>query len=245
MPLQKRLALLEKNHATLLQRDDALLREITLDILAGKYDRAIQLLESRHFRLWEGEERGPHDLFVDAHLLRGEKFLKAGKTRKALDDFLKAEEYPERFESGRPHEGGGRDPRVDYSIGTAYEKMGNRDKASEYFRLAVRFEPRGGESEFFQGLARRKLGEEPKAIEMFDGLIESGKRMLAPRTAESFYEKFGSGRSESVRQARGHYMTGLGLLGKGRKAEAKEEFELAVRLDNSHLGARTMAAGME
>ena len=243
--LQKRLALLEKNHQTLLQRDDALLREITLDILAGRYDRAIRLLESRHFRLWEGEERGPHELFVDAHLLRGEKFLKQGRARQALDDFLKADEYPDRFEEGRPFDGGGRDPRVDYCIGTAYEKMGSRDRASEYFRLAVQFEQRGGEPEFYQGLAFRKLDDEPKALEKFDGLIESGKRMLAPRTAESFYEKFGSGRSESVRQARGHYLTGLGLLGRGRKAEAKEEFELAVRLDYSLLGARTMAAGLE
>jgi len=238
---QKRLALLDKNHATILQRDDALLREITLDVLTGKYDRAIQLLESRHFRLWEGEERGPHDLFVDAHLLRGEKFLKAGKARLALEDFLKADEYPERFEAGRPHEGGGRNPRVDYSIGTAYEAMGKKDKASEYYRLSEQFEHGGGESEFYQGLACRKLGEESKALQLFDGLIESGKRMLAPRTAESFYEKFGSGRSESVRQARGHYMTGLGLLGKGQKAEAKKEFESAVRLDYSLLGARTMA----
>jgi tetratricopeptide (TPR) repeat protein len=242
VPQLKRLALLEKNHATLLKRDDALNREITLDILTGRYDRSIQLLESRHFRLWEGEERGPHDLFVDAHLLRGEKLLKAGKADKALDDFLKADEYPDRFEAGRPHEGGGRNPRVDYSTGTAYEAMGKRDKALEYYRLAVQFEHRGGESEFYMGLARRKLGEESKALQLFDGLIESGKRMLAPRTAESFYEKFGSGRSESVRQARGHYMTGLGLLGKGQKAEAKREFESAVRLDYSLLGARTMAA---
>jgi tetratricopeptide (TPR) repeat protein len=239
---QKRLALLEKNHATLLQRDDALIREITLDILAGKVDRAIQSLESRHFRRWEGEERGPHDLYVDAHLLRGQRFLKAGKPAKALEDFLKADEYPDRFEEGRPGEGGGRNPRVDYSIASAYEAMGNREKAEEYFRLAVRLEHREGESGYYQGLASRKLGEEAKALESFDGLIEAGKRLLAPRTAESFYEKFGSGRSESVRQARGHYLTGLGLLGKGLKADAKKEFESAVRLDYSLLGARTMAA---
>jgi hypothetical protein len=36
-----------------------------------------------------------------------------------------------------------------------------------------------------------------------------------------------------------------GLLGKGQKAEAKREFESAIRLDYSLLGARTMTAGME
>jgi tetratricopeptide (TPR) repeat protein len=245
VPQPKRLALLEKHHTTLIERDDALSREIALDILAGKYDRAIQLLESRHFRLWEGEDRGPHDLFTDAHLLRGEQYLKAGKPRRALEDFNEADAYPDRFEAGRPHAGGGRNPRVDYSTGTAYEAMGKKDEASEHYRLAVHFENTGGESGFYQGLAFRKLGEDSKALELFDGLIESGKRLLAPRTAESFYEKFGSGRSESMRQARGHYLTGLGLLGRGRRAEAKREFESAVRLDYSLLGARTMAAGME
>jgi tetratricopeptide (TPR) repeat protein len=245
VPLQKRLALLEKNHRTLLQRDDALNREISLDILAGKYDRAIRLLEGRHFRLWEGEERGPHELYVDAHLLRGEKYLREGNARKALDDFLKADEYPDRFETGRPHEGGGRNPRVDYSAGTACEAMGNRGKALEFYRLAIRLERKGSELAYYQGLAYRKLGDDSSAARIFDGLIESGNRLLAPRTAASFYEKFGTGRSEAVRQAQGHYLIGLGFLGLGRTPDAKREFEEAERLDYSHLGAKTMAAGLE
>ena len=49
----KRLALME-SHQAVIDRDDVIAREINLEVLAGKPDAAIKLLESRFFRAWEG-----------------------------------------------------------------------------------------------------------------------------------------------------------------------------------------------
>ena len=108
--LQKRLTLLERNQATVARRDDALLREISLLILLGHYDRALELLQNHHFRLWEGET-GVHDVYADALLLHGQQSLRSGKYAAARKDFEAALEYPDRFEtakrSSRPRPGRG------------------------------------------------------------------------------------------------------------------------------------------
>ncbi|MEK6756035.1 MAG: tetratricopeptide repeat protein, partial [Bacteroidota bacterium] len=86
VPAEKRLALLEKNHSTVLGYDDALAREIVLYVQLGRYDQAIDLLENHHFHIWEGGGM-IHDVYVDAHLLRGQERFKAKKYRDALKDF--------------------------------------------------------------------------------------------------------------------------------------------------------------
>jgi Tfp pilus assembly protein PilF len=53
-----------------------------------------------------------------------------------------------------------------------------------------------------------------------------------------FFAKFGEGEPIHVRQAASHYMIGLGYLGKGSRAEAKEHFRKAVELDVNHIWAR-------
>ncbi|MCL5281887.1 MAG: DUF5107 domain-containing protein, partial [Planctomycetes bacterium] len=69
-PVEKRVALFEKNRATAAQRNDSLERAISVQVLAGKYDEAIDALTKIHFHVREGggEIRGT---YVDAHLLRG------------------------------------------------------------------------------------------------------------------------------------------------------------------------------
>ena len=56
-PRRNRLARLEKNNRVVETRDDALSREIQLLVLLGRYDRAIDLLSTHHFHVWEGGER--------------------------------------------------------------------------------------------------------------------------------------------------------------------------------------------
>ena len=58
----KRLALMDE-HQTLVNRDDVISREINLDIFAGKYDAAIDLLKSRFFRSWEWRRPVQHGGF--------------------------------------------------------------------------------------------------------------------------------------------------------------------------------------
>jgi len=241
VPHEKRLAVLEANHDTVEKRDYSLLREIVLYVLTGKYDRAIKLLDTRHFHIWEGGENSVHDVYVDAHLLRGKKFFDAGKFDAALADYEAASEYPERFEMGRPYDGG-REPEVSYHIGTAYEALGEKEKALSAYRAALKKDKKGTYLAYYQGLALRKLGQEDKARALFDGLVRLGEDALATGAAVDFFGKFGAYQSESERKAHAHYLIGLGLAGRGETDAAKAQFEIAVRLDVNHLGARRLLA---
>jgi tetratricopeptide (TPR) repeat protein len=229
---QKRLKLLEENHRTIIKRDDALSREIALYVLLQQYDRAIELLTSRHFHTWEGGGR-IHNLYVDAHLLRGQKKFKSRRYLEALKDFEAALEYPENLEVGRPK----RDRRICqtyFFIGTAHEALGDIQKAREYFEKSASVEVGRSEFSYYKGLAFKKLGQEDKAKKIFDELKESAK----PGPVVKFFAKFGEEQAHNIKIAQSHYVLGLAYLGKGMQAEAKAEFEKALELNINHLWAR-------
>jgi tetratricopeptide (TPR) repeat protein len=239
--LQKRLALLERNHATVARRDDALLREISLLILLGRYDRALELLENHHFRLWEGET-GVHDVYADALLLRGQRSLKSGKYAEARKDFEAALEYPERFETAKAGRGGGRFAEIQYFLGAVSEAEGRADQARRHFEQSAAGPAASPEMRYYQGLAARKLGQDAKAARLFDDLIRMGQDRLHAAGELDFFAKFGSRQSPAVRKADAHWLMGLGLLGKGQRVEARKQFAAAVQAHASHLGPRVMLA---
>jgi len=242
-PAEKRLALLERNQECVLRYDDALAREIGLYVVVGQYDRAIELLGGHHFHIWEGGG-AIHDVYVTAHLLRGEERFKAGEFRDALRDYAAALEYPENLEVGKPFRGG-RFSQIYYFIGKAHEALGNRDRAMEYFRQSVEEKHGWSEISFDQGLAFRKLGREADAKQLFDGLIKHGKEMLAASSGLDYFAKFGERQSQSLRLAHAHYLVGLGHLGNGNTADAKQEFENTLRINRNHIGARAQVRKLE
>ncbi|MFZ2147641.1 MAG: DUF5107 domain-containing protein [Sedimentisphaerales bacterium] len=228
---QKRLKLLEENHRTIIKRDDALSREITLCVQLQQYDRALELLAGRHFHTWEGGGE-IHNVYVDAHLLRGQKNLKDKRYQEALKDFEAAFEYPENLEVGRPK----RDRRTCqtyFFIGTAYEALDDTQKAKEYFEKSASIEVGQSEYGYYKGLAFKKLGREEKAEKIFDELIGSAR----PEPAETFFAKFGEKQAHNIRTANSHYIRGLGYLGKANQAKARAEFEEALKLNINHLWA--------
>lgn len=132
---RKRLKLLERNHETILKRDDALSREILLYVQLGQYDKAIDLLNNHHFHVWEGAKgRGHiHNIYVDAHLLRGQKHFKAKRFQDALRDYEAALDYPENLGVGKPYREE-KSSQIYYFIGTAYEALGDTGKAGEAYK---------------------------------------------------------------------------------------------------------------
>jgi tetratricopeptide (TPR) repeat protein len=240
VPAEKRLALLEKNHSTVLGYDDALAREIVLYVQLGRYDQAIDLLENHHFHIWEGGGM-IHDVYVDAHLLRGQERFKAKKYREASKDFEAALEYPNNLEVGKPHRDA-RASQVNYFIGTAHEALGRPEQARRCFEKSVAEQYGWSEIRYYQGLACRKLDREREAIEVFDGLIKFGRERLAASAGLDFFEKFGERQSEVSRLAHAHYLLALGHLGKWSKAEAKAEFEQVLKLNPNHIGAKARLA---
>lgn len=232
----KRLDLLVKNHETVKKRDDALSREIGLLVQLGEYDRALDLLESHHFHVWEGGGR-IHNVFVDAHVLRGLERYSSSDYRDALKSFLSALEYPENLEVGKPVRGGG-EPRVQYFIGTAYEALGEKTRAREYFEKAVA--PKRGWSElsFYQGMSYRKLGQKEESERVFQGLMRFAQKTLEATSEMDFFAKFGERQSASNRRAQAHYLLALSYLGKEEMGKAREELEKALELNTNHIWAK-------
>ena len=240
---EQRLKLLEKNHKTVVRRDDALTREITLLVQVGRYDRALELLKSHHFHIWEGGGR-IHDIYVDAYLLRGEERMRAKRYEEALRDFQAALEYPGNLEVGRPLRGG-RDSQVFYFIGSVYEAAGDFGNARMFYERAVEDKHGFSEVGFYQGLAFQKLGRGEEAEGIFDGLISAGKERLKQEEAMDFFEKFGEKQSAINRQADAHFLIGLGNLGKGKRRDAGQEFEQALKLNINHLGAKRQLLALQ
>jgi tetratricopeptide (TPR) repeat protein len=241
-PIEKRLALLENNHETVRRRNDSFLREIIVLVLAGRYDKAIDFLANNQFHVREGGGE-IHDVYVDGHLLRGFRYLKRGRARDALADFLSASEYPENLSVGRP----GNDSRaaqVAYCTATAYEALGDAEKAGEFYRKGADQKGTGSwpEARFYQGLSFVKLGQKSRAVEVFDDLISTGRRRLSEKATEDFFAKFGEGQTAAADQAAAHYILGLGYRGKGQDDQAKAEFEKAVQLNVSHVWAAAQLA---
>jgi tetratricopeptide (TPR) repeat protein len=237
-PLAGRLERLEKNQGVVEQRDDALTREILLLVRLGRYDRAIELLSRHHFHVWEGGGE-IHGVFVDAHLLRGQKYLNAGDARAALKDFQTALTYPANLEVGEPSSGGG-SAKVYFLIGVAQDALGDKDLARAAHERATAFRHGWSEQSFYQALANRKRGREAEAVKLLDGLIRFAGERLKSAPAMDFFEKFGEKQSAMAQSAQAHYLLGLGHLGKGKKAEARKEFEKALELNYGLTGAARM-----
>jgi tetratricopeptide (TPR) repeat protein len=245
VPPQKRLASFESTPSIAAKRSDAMTQEAKVYLLVGRYDQAIQLLKTHRFHNWEGYG-DIHDVYMDACLLQGEREFHAGKYQDALKDYEASLEYPENLEVAQPyHEV--RLPQVDYLMGLAYEKLGNSAKSQEMFQQATAAQWRGRRRErpemlYYEGLAALKLGLNTQATQFFDGLIAMGEKALAAGSDVDYFAKFGQRRSSRLRLADAHYLIGLGNLGKGETAKARDEFQAALKLNVNHLGATTQLA---
>ncbi len=238
---QERLKRLRQHHEVVQRRDDALLREISLYVLLGDYNHALELLDSHHFHVWEGGEIVAHDAFTDAHLLRGREHFIDGRFDAALADFVAALEYPDRFEVGRPHDGG-RIGEVAYLAGRAYEAMGKTAEAMAMFGRATGKERPGVYLAYYQALASRKLGRHEQAARLLEGLKSAGEKQISSGLGVDFFEKFGAREDDRRQRAAGHYLLALAQLGLGDETAAQEHLAQALDLNPSHLGAKAMAS---
>jgi tetratricopeptide (TPR) repeat protein len=255
-PPEKRLALLEKHHDVVNERDDALAREVQLKVVMGKYDDAIRLMTGRRFNVWEGGARfNVHDQWTDAHLLRGHQHLAAGRAKEALADYERSLAFPETLSVARFRRGG-RHAETQYWIGVAQDALGDKDKARASWKEASAELPRVGQDDilpttdrtvllYYQALALRKLGEADRASALFQRLVKSGASALAQRDKVDFFAKFGEQQTERARIAQAHYIAGLGHSGLGDAEAAMREFKEALAASPHHLGARTALAKLQ
>ena len=252
---EKRLAMLEQHHAAVLQRDDALSREIEMKVNMGKYDEAVELMTGRRFNVWEGGARfGVFDTWTDAHLLRGHKKFAAKKYGEALAEYQAAIDYPENLQVAKSRRGG-RSQEVAYWVGVAYEALGEQEKAKTSFQESAAETSRATQDDilptsdrsvlsYYRALSLKKLGDNEKAAAIFKQLVKSGNDSLDRQAGADFFSKFGERQSQRTRLALAHYIAGLGYLGQDEKNKAKDEFNQAIKTKPDHLGAKIALEGL-
>jgi tetratricopeptide (TPR) repeat protein len=132
VPPAKRLALMEA-HQGVIDRDDAIAREINLEIFAGKPEAAIQLLRSRIFRAWEGGGSfSLGDSWINANLASGSLHMIGKQYAQALADCQAALKIPVNLQ-GASGDVSGRKGEILYWMGNAYEAMGDAEKARRFW----------------------------------------------------------------------------------------------------------------
>lgn len=235
-PIEKRLKLFAGNNEVVRKRDDSFIRQITILTLAGKPEKAVEYLMGRNFTYKEGSSRST-DIIIDAYLLLGKKYYDEKSYQKALDNFLKAQ-VPQEEASG--NKSGDRNLQIDYFIGLAYEALGNKTKAKNYFTLST-----GQESKeisyikYYKGLSYIKLGKKTEASEIFNSLIKDGEGQISQRSTGEmdFFTKFGESEAENSRLSNAYLIIGLGYKGLGETKMATENLKKAVALSASNLYA--------
>jgi len=249
MPVEKRLALLEKNQKTVVKKDEALGSMINLKIFAGKTDESISLLKSRTFSIWEGSNAfNTGEAWADAHLIRGLHYLKKKQYQNALNDFQTALTPPENLRAD------GTSSRIDqikYWIGCALDALGKRENAIHSWKEVVasdtlknnplRMRGIGNRQvqRYFASMARKKIDPKVDVRNTFNELSDRDNNMVAKDSGDKDFQFISPKKLPSLDdRAFPHYLSGLGYLGLGDKISAKKEFNAALQISPDFLSAK-------
>ncbi|MDZ7369746.1 MAG: hypothetical protein ONB12_01095, partial [candidate division KSB1 bacterium] len=203
-----------------------------VQLLAGRYDEAIHVLSTHPFHVWEGGGE-IHDLFVDAHLLRGLKRLKENRPQQALADFTVALDYPDNLQVGRPiHDA--QSCRTWTLIGQAYTALHQEEKARQAFEKAAQLDVYGPLL-YFKGLALERLGLPAQAEQLYRALIEGGEAQLRRENDLDFFAKFGQKTTPNKRAAAAYYLIALGKAGLRDAVGARSSLLTSAELDRNNL----------
>ncbi len=208
--------------------------------LDGDYDEAIDLLNTHHFRTWEGG-RSIYWYYVDAHTLKALQLMKNNKYDEAISNLETAMLYPENLEVGKPMDDE-RNAMIYYYMGMAYDKMGNHNKAQASYQKSIDAKNRRGMQDllYFQAKANEKLGHSDKAKEMFNELIKIGQEQRKSGSNGSLIavEESSWGNSQTISNA--YYLEALGNKGLGNTIEAKKLLGAAIKAYKINLWAKIM-----
>jgi tetratricopeptide (TPR) repeat protein len=259
-PLEKRLPLFQQNANVVARRDDALNRELALQVATGQVDDAIKTMTTHTFAVAEGANLNVVEHWTEAHILRAQTEIRAHHYMEALADLEAAATIPANLPVGIFGDANVHGAELAYWTGIAYEETGDTLKAAESWKRAVAPPGPGadrrvsqvgridiGNAQFYyQGFAYQKLGQPEMAQALFKGLVQSGQNELQQSAppASGHGGRAGRAGSPRARTANAHYITGLGYLGLRDWVHAKAELTQAVQISPDLVGARTALASL-
>ena len=141
-----------------------------------------------------------------------------------------------------------------------YEKLGNKEKANQYYKMAVKgigepaqaifYNDPQPDKIFYQGLAWIKLNDPEKATTIFKSLIAFGEQHINDNISIDYFAVSLPGLLvfdadlNLLNKIHCYYIMALGYLGLGKPhaAKAADLFAQILHLDNNHQGALTHKA---
>lgn len=235
-PIEKRAALFSGVNDIVKQRDDAFVREIMVLNLSGQYDKSVEYLGKSTFHFREGSSR-VRDITVDAHLLMGRKYLEEKNFKAALTEFLDLAATPENSDIGR--RGDFRTPQINYFTALAYEGLGQKSKARQYFALAANDQSRQASYiDYYKALGCLKTGNKARANDLLNKMISDADTRIKRGEEVDFFAKFGEREAANVQLSNAYLMKGLGYKGLGDNVKAGENLKKAMELSASNLFAK-------
>lgn len=241
-----------ENHQDIIRnRDDLYIEYVTLHNLLGRYEEAYALIMKHQFHPWEGAEGKITTQYTVALLEMARASMACGEYQKARAYLETALTYPENLGEGKLE--GTKDNHLYYHLGCVLLQLQEEEKAAQCFRLAAvgTEEPAGmmyyydqpADMILYQGLACQKLDNPVQAKARFYKLIDYGEKHIFDQMKIEYFAVslpdfliFEENLDER-NQAHCYYLIGLGCLGLGEDARARESFDQALALDANHMNA--------
>ncbi len=194
-PVAERLALLEARRPLLADRYALMLAYVKLLNADGQYERALELLTTYTFHVWEGGEGKVADEYKTALFALAERALSEGRAEEAFRLAERTLTYPANLGEGKLDNVP--DNRAHYLMGMACRHMGREEQATAWLRKATAgssvpepvryYNDQPSDYIYWQGLAFRALGEEEKALKSFHQLIMFGERHLFDQVGYDYF----------------------------------------------------------
>jgi tetratricopeptide (TPR) repeat protein len=257
VPASERLEHMDCHWPLVAARDDQYLEYCTVLNKLGEYEKALTLLLARRFHPWEGGEgKVPAQWRIAmTQLAHGELQRKEyGAVINRLQNV--AGDYPESFGEGKLT--GAQENDTYYLLGKAYAASGDIKAAHAAYERAgsglstpagmMYYNDQPPEMIFYQGLARRELGDVQGASVRFDKLITYGREHMDDEVKIEFFAvslpDLQIFEEDLQKRNRVHclFMMALGHLGKGEREEADALLRRLYELEPEHQGAKVHIA---
>lgn len=246
-----RLQLLQSCFLLVKKRDDLYLEYISLLNLSGAYQEAKAMLSNRIFHPWEGGEGKVIGQYLFCQTEMAKRAIENQNYEIAIQLLNEAKLFPHNLGEGKIY--GTQENDMDYLLGLCYELTGNESEAKRYFEKAtvgleepvqaIFYNDQQPDKLLYQGLAWKKLGQHPKASEIFDKLINFGKKHENDEIKIDFFAVslpdllvFDVDLNQR-NFIHCQYMVGLGYLGNGLFEDASQNFDNVLCMSKVHLGA--------
>ena len=251
---EERLTHLQQYPELIRQRDDLVLEEITLLNQVGRYEEAMQKLDSHQFHPWEGGEGKVPAQYQICRVEQAKQAIAKKKYEEAIKLLNECLEYPHHLGEGKLY--GAQENDFYYLLGIAYDALGQKTKARTCWEEATKGpqEPAAAmyyndakpDKIFYQGLALQKLGRQGEANGRFYKLVNYGKQHIFEQVVMDYFAVslpdllIWEDSLDLKNRIHCLYMLALGYYGLGDHEHGERYLKEVEKLDVNHYGTQAL-----